>query len=178
MTDEPVENPPSETPAVVVGSDGKSYPSKEEHRKRLDLVRKLIQAGMYDGQIRAAVAKEFGCSRKTVFRYIAIVRKEVQAEYTQEESERHRADSLEFYRGIFSNPKLPTQARIRARENMDKLLGLAVPEVRLVQTVDISLRASIENLARQQLTEDELSKLIEASEIAKRIGETDEDGGD
>lgn len=150
----------------------------KEKRKRLDSVRGLIQAGLYDGQIKKAISEKYGCSRKTVLRYISIVRREIAAEYSQEESENHRSDSLEFYRGIAANPKLPTQARLRARENMDKLLGLAVPEVRLVQTVDVSLRASIDTVARQQLTEAELSKLIEASEIAKRIGETDEEGGD
>lgn len=152
-------------------------PSPEEFRQRLDLTRKLIQAGLYDGQIKKAVSEKFGCTRKTVLKYLSVVRKEIAAEYTQEQTERHRGDALEFYRGVYSDPKVPMQARLRAMEDSVRLLGLEVPqEVRFVQQVDVSLRASIENVARHQLTEDELLKLIEAGDIARKVSETEEEG--
>lgn len=174
MADEVESNPVEATPAT-----DRSPAGPEEKRERLATVREMMGRGCSDWEVKRVLAPQFGVSRAHVGRMIAEVRRQLREEFDPTKFDELLKGTLEFYRGIYSDVKQPTQARIRAMENAAKMLGLYVPRVEVAHDIaDAGLRETLKTVARQQLTEAELSKLIEASEIAKRIGETDEEGGD
>ncbi len=155
-------------------------PGKNTIRERLDLTRKLLQAGLYDGEIKRLVSKQFGVARKSVIRYLSIVRKEIAAEYDPAEIERHRGDFLEFFRGVFSDKKAPTQARLRAAEDAVQMLGLNAPQ-RMEMTakvVPMDLKASIKEVA--ELSIEEQQALAAALGVLDKLpsaeSEDDEEG--
>lgn len=169
MTDEPIDNLPSPP-------EEKNFTTREERRRRLDAVRKLIQTGLYDGQIKKMIAEQFGCARKTVNRYISIVRKEIALEYSPAECETQKNGASEFYRGIYSNPAVPYQARLRAMEDWVELLGLGLtPELRVSGTIEVGLSERVKVMEKQNLSEEDLQLLIKAGEIAAKAA-VDDDG--
>jgi len=158
--------PPTETPYAA--------------NSRLLRVRKLMAQGLSDLEVRRMIATEFGISRKTVIRDITKVRKQLREEFDPVKFDEHLKDSLSLYRSIYSDPNAPAQARIRAREQADKLLVLHVPRVEVNHTIaaDPSLKETVAAIARQKLSDDELELLAKAGEIAARVRQEQDDEGE
>lgn len=101
-------------------------PTKAEHRKRLELVRNLLGRGLYDGEIKAIVGKRYGIKFRTVQRYLARAREDIRRE-TGRDFETLRGEAYETYRSIVSDQDAKPIERIKARERIDRLMGLEAP---------------------------------------------------
>jgi len=93
---------------------------------RVEMCRKMIANGRYDGEIKRAVAAHFNASTRTVERYLRRARDEILAESGKPVIE-HRAESLAFYQKVRADLKEATKDRLRAQERIDGLLALAMP---------------------------------------------------
>ncbi|WP_417390336.1 hypothetical protein [Gimesia sp.] len=103
--------------------------SRQRSEQIVRLIKKMIGRGSLVTEIKTAIAGEFQLSRRSVERYITRARSEMLNEVEQS-LEHHRADSFYFYRSVIDSPKATERDRLRARERIDRLLGLdtkAVP---------------------------------------------------
>ena len=48
-------------------------------------------------------------------------------EFVEQDVEFHRAESFYFYRSVLENPESTPHERLRARERIDKILGVEIP---------------------------------------------------
>ena len=99
----------------------RTSPQRSEQIVRL--IKKMIGRGSFISEIKTAIAEEFQLSRRSVERYLTRARREMLDEVEQN-LEHHRADSLFFYRSVIDSPKSTERDRLRARERIDRLLGL------------------------------------------------------
>ncbi|QDT45318.1 hypothetical protein Pan241w_54380 [Gimesia alba] len=106
----------------------RTYLSKEDREHVVRLVKKMLGMGKYSSDIKRAVAEEFQLSRRSVERYLKRAREEM-VYRMQVEPDVHRAESYYFYRSVINNPNVHPREQLRARERMDKLLGLEIPVV-------------------------------------------------
>lgn len=106
----------------------RTYLSKEDREHVVRLVKKMLGMGKYSSDIKQAVAQEFQLSRRSVERYLKRARQEM-VYRMQVEPDVHRAESYYFYRSVINNPNAHPREQLRARERMDKLLGLEIPVV-------------------------------------------------
>ncbi|MCA9094646.1 MAG: hypothetical protein KDA68_14260 [Planctomycetaceae bacterium] len=137
--------------------------------------------GLSDWDVRRIISEEYGISRKTVNFYIAKVRKQLREEFDPVKFDEHLKDSLALYRSIFSDTNASAQARLRAREQADKLLVLHVPRIEVSHSIaDPSLKETIAAIARQKLSDDELELLAKAGEVAAKVAseQDDDEGGE
>lgn len=151
--------------------------SREEVIRRVTLVRKLIQQGRQAGEIKRICSKEFGIRPRVVEKYIARAREWIRRDLAMSKIEL-QCESIEFYRGVVSDPKHSIQARLRAREQMDRILGLNAgfhitvsEEIQDTKAIDSQERTQIfsdpdylEFLRQKAAKEDEESKAHETDE--------------
>ena len=104
----------------------RTYLSKEDRERVVRLVKKMLGMGKYSSDIKQAVAQEFKLSRRSVERYLKRARQEM-VYRMQIEPDVHRAEAYYFYRSVINNPEAHPREQLRARERMDKLLGLDIP---------------------------------------------------
>lgn len=104
----------------------RQYLSEEDRELVVRLVKKMLGMGKYSSDIKQAVAQEFQLSRRSVERYLKRARKEMMKR-TEVAVAEHRSDAFHFYRSMINNPKAHPREQLRARERMDKLLGLDLP---------------------------------------------------
>lgn len=107
-------------------SKTRQYLSEEDREQVVRLVKKMLGMGKYSSDIKQAIAQEFQLSRRSVERYLKRARKEM-LKCTEVAVEKHRSDAFHFYRSMINNPKAHPREQLRARERMDKLLGLDIP---------------------------------------------------
>ena len=149
---------------------------KEEFLDRLSRTRDLLEQGLSDWSIKKDLAPQFGCSRRTVGRYLTIVRRQIRAEFDPSRIEDHRHDSLAFWRAQYADKKNPPHSRQRAREQADKLMGIYTPTLEVNQNVvPESLKSSIGELIDQRLSPEELAKLAAAMEIIGKLPSSEPD---
>lgn len=143
--------------------------SSEAVVERLDYVRELLAKGHHDGEIRKLTAQKFGCAPRTVHRYLTTVRGNIREETGRDVTEM-RGDSLEFYRGILTNPNASVRDKIRAREAMDKILGLNLPEKKDIN-LDVSgnVHDAMKQMENEELTDEELEVLAKAGDLLKKL---------
>lgn len=151
------ENPTPEQPAEQPIPAPRAGPV--ELMDRLDAVRAKLAQGLSDWSIKYELAPVFGCSRKTIGRYLSIVRKQIRAEFDPAKLEDLRNDSLAWHREMYSNPKNPPHARQRAREMADKILGIQTPtkiEIEAnVREVPLDLKTAIAAVGSLPIEEQE-----------------------
>lgn len=141
--------------ATEARSNGRK-PTCAQHDERVTLCRNLLGLGYSDGQIKSVVTTAYGVSWRTVFRYLARAREQIREELGQD-LESLRADAIEFYRGILLSDDARASEKIKARERMDKLLGLEAP-MKVAET---------DSAGHDIFTEDEREQAIER--LARRI---------
>ena len=97
--------------------------TRETQALIVQLIQKMLGRGYHNSDIEPAITKKFEISHRSVERYITRARREMREE-VENYLEHHRVDSFFFYRSVIENPKAVERDRIRARERIDKLLGL------------------------------------------------------
>ncbi|WP_339732503.1 hypothetical protein [uncultured Gimesia sp.] len=127
--------------------------SLDQRKLVLRLIRKMLGMGKYTSDIKQAVAQEFHLSRRSVERYIKRARKEM-VERTGISVEYHRSDAFHFYRSMINDPKAHPREKLRARERMDKLLGLDMP-------VKTHLEPELTPAELQAMSDEEFNALYE-----------------
>ena len=100
--------------------------TKAEHEKRERLVNDLLARGLRDSQIKRLCSVEWGVAPRSVENYICRARERL-IEQLSGDKQRLRADAYAFYSGMIEDQSIPARERLRAREALDKLLGLAAP---------------------------------------------------
>ncbi|MCA9014062.1 MAG: hypothetical protein KDA74_25515 [Planctomycetaceae bacterium] len=104
----------------------RQYLSEEDRERVVRLIKKMLGMGKYSSDIKQAVAQEFQLSRRSVERYLKRARQEMVARMGVS-LECHRAEAFYFYRSVINNQNAHPREQLRARERLDKLLGLEIP---------------------------------------------------
>ncbi|QDT27823.1 hypothetical protein Enr10x_31570 [Gimesia panareensis] len=107
-------------------STPRKYLSKDEQTVVVRLIKKMIGLGRYTSEIKTAIAAEYGFSRHSVTRYVNRARREMR-EFVEQDVDLHRVESYYFYRSVFDNPDSTQHERLRARERIDKIMGIELP---------------------------------------------------
>ena len=100
-------------------------PVQAEHAQRVASAMEMLLEGKSDGQVKRAVAERFGLSPRTVERYLRRAREKM-VESTGKPADALRAEALAVYQTIIDDPEAENRDRIKARERIDKLLGLEI----------------------------------------------------
>lgn len=102
-------------------------PTREELRERISLcVEMLSVKGWKKWQIKKAFREKYGSSARSVERYLAKARAILRSEYGKEDVD-HSSESYAFYRGVIQSQTSTVREKLKAQENIDKLLGLRKP---------------------------------------------------
>jgi len=101
-------------------------PTKLEKEARIDAVLLWISQGQSKGQIKQLAKAQWDISARTAERYLATCRNLLVKE-TDESREVLIANSISYYRNFLTSTKVSDLVKLRARERMDKLLGLEAP---------------------------------------------------
>ena len=86
----------------------------------------MLGSGKRDGEIKLTLSRKWGIARRTVEDYLAIARQQIRREIVQDKRTL-QGNAIAFYRSILSDKKLPPLSRLRAQENIDRILGLHSP---------------------------------------------------
>lgn len=97
-----------------------------KREKILSTVTRMLNAGIYPGDIKRVVSKDNELSPRTIEGYLRRAREAKLAE-TGKPVEEHRSDSFAFYRSVVADPKATARDKIRAQQSIDRLLGLCQP---------------------------------------------------
>ena len=125
--------------------------SEDQRTLLLRLVKKMLGMGKYPSEIKQAVSQKFHLSRRSVERYMKRARREM-VENLNIPVKEHRAEALYFYRSVVSDPNSSQRERLRARERIDKLLGLDIPAKIQVEDEEFDLTpAQIQALSDEEL---------------------------
>ena len=107
----------------------KVRPTRVEHAKRIEFVRKMLTTGVSKAAIKRALRGTYDVRYRTAENYVARARERI-LQMTGKPRAEHVADSYEFYRKVQADPKEKCIVRLKARERIDKLLGLETPQRR------------------------------------------------
>lgn len=136
--------------------------SAAEMNKRVELAAELLAKGYRKGKIKQVFREQFSVSFRSVERYLARARKRLR-QASGMPPEDHISDSLAFYQSITRDANATESAKLRARENIDKLLGLRKP-----------FKIATTDAAGNDLPEDELAarreRVANALEVIKQRG--------
>jgi len=107
-------------------------PTRKEHDERVAVCADMLARGFRNGAIKRRVAAFYGCSPRSVERYLRRARDRLCEELDGEGGrEEHRARSLDQYRMLLRDDGTTPVVRLKAQERIDKILGLEAPaEVR------------------------------------------------
>ena len=114
------------TPPTEPTPPPRRYLSKEEQTVVVRLIQKMLGLGKYASEIKTAIAARYGLSRRSATRYLQRARREMQ-EFVDRDDHRHRTDSFYFYLSVIENPDSTQRERLRARERIDKVMGIELP---------------------------------------------------
>ena len=131
-------------------------PNRAELAERIDAARDLLGRGLTDGQVKRGLAGRFGCSPRTVERYLRRPREAMVAERSGGITEM-RAGVAEFYARMAADPDAPHAVRLKAMEATAKLYGLNAP-------------ARVE-IMEPEMTEEQLRR--EEARLGLRVGPID-----
>ena len=100
-------------------------PVQVEHQQRVNIALDMLRAGDTDSEIKRKIAEQFDLSPRSVERYLRRAREEF-VESTGKPRDAHRAEALAVYQRIIDDPEADNRDVIKARERIDKLLGLEI----------------------------------------------------
>lgn len=121
---------------------------KEAEQRTIELLAK----GTRTGEVKRIIEEEFGIKRRSVEPYLRRAREAMRAE-TGKSVEDLRAESYAFYQSILASPDVTAREKIKARERIDKLLGLDKPV--MIHNKNLNLDIEAEDI--QGMTDDELA---------------------
>lgn len=97
--------------------------TKMEKLRRVDFAADVLITFQRSSQQIEAVRLEFGIGRRQALRYLAEARERV-IEATRKSQNHHLADAIEFYESVYLNPLQPINARLKARNLLDRAVGV------------------------------------------------------
>ena len=121
---------------------------KEADRRTLE----LLSIGTHKGEVKRIIEEEFGIKRRSVEPYLRRAREAMRAE-TGKAIEDLRSDSHHFYVSILSDPEATVRDKLKARELIDKLLGLPKP----VMIHNKNLNVDLDPKKISDMSDDELA---------------------
>lgn len=95
-----------------------------EQKRRL--VRMMIDKRKTVGEIKRLFATQFKVTPRAAERFITEAYRQIREEVGRDPGD-HRADSYTFWQQIVANEKAPLKDRMRAQENLDRILGNHAP---------------------------------------------------
>ncbi len=101
-------------------------PTRKEYDTRIDAVAKLLVQGAKKGEIKKQAKDQWGVSARTVENYLARARERLIAEM-DEPKEVLVLQALHIYEAVINDGESYGMEKIKARERIDKLLGLESP---------------------------------------------------
>jgi len=104
--------------------------TRKELEERISITADMLSRGFRDGQIKKRVAAFYGCSPRSVERYLRRAREMLCDELAGVDGggrDIHRAQSLDFYRSVMRADETNHQLKMKAQERIDKILGLEQP---------------------------------------------------
>jgi len=119
---------------------------------------------MLKGQLKDLIKREFRVEWRMAEIYITRARERLLQRLDQVKRE-HRADSLAFYEGVISGEEAGPGEKIRARERIDKLLGLEAP-MQIAHSGEIANPSTVE-IKDLKLDLDTRRRLLLAVRLAK-----------
>lgn len=112
---------------------GVKRPTQKEYEERVNEAQMLLMQGpILKSAVIAHIKSKFKVEHRAAETYLARARQNILLHLNQLKDE-HRADSLAFYEGIILDPDTSAADRLRARERIDKLLGLDKPSESLIK---------------------------------------------
>jgi len=115
-------------------------PNAEECEKIQNVVIRLLGFGKQRTEIKNAIAAKYGLRPRSVERYLCQAKELMLAE-TGKSGNEHRADGYYFYLSIVRDENQSTKDRLKARERIDKLLGLELQQSEAMEqgtTINVS----------------------------------------
>ncbi|MFH1303592.1 MAG: hypothetical protein ABIK07_21260 [Planctomycetota bacterium] len=127
--------------------------TREQQTQLVEAVIHLLSLGKHPSEIKRAINREYDLSRRSVERYITRARREM-TDRVEAPVHQQRAESFFFYVSVVNDPKSHQRERLRARERIDKLLGLDLP----VHLRNDELEFNLTPKDIQNMTDEELSE--------------------
>lgn len=134
--------------------------SEEELEQRIELTYRLLSDGLRKSDIKQALKDSYGVCARTAEAYLSRAR-ELQLIELREERDIHRAGALALYRRMLADPTATIKDKLLAQQQIDKLLGLAVPmrvAMQIRETDEAPRRDDFE-LALEHATIEQLSSM-------------------
>lgn len=116
------------------------------------LVAELLSRGKTTGEIKRMIHVEYGLKPRSVEPYLRRAREAMRAE-TGKSVEDLRTESYYYYRSVLQDPEASHRDKLRARERIDKLLGLDKP----VMTHNKNLNIDVTPEDISEMSDDELA---------------------
>ena len=106
----------------------RNKPTNEEMAERVEYMQTLLAKDMRDGDLKRAFREMYGnLDHATILEYKARARAK-NLEAMKRPKNEWVAESIEVYRDIMADPTVKPIDKIKARERIDKLLGLDAPQ--------------------------------------------------
>jgi len=161
-----VDLPPPITPTYPSGKPWKKLCKGEALEARIRLVESWMRKGiLVRSVLKKKIKKKWDLEWRMADIYISRARDRLLLHLNQTKEE-HRANSLAFYEGVMMNPEANLTEKIRARERVDKLLGLEQP-----QQIQAEITARRAPLPVEELPLEERRRLLEVIR-SKKNGES------
>lgn len=111
----------------------RTKPTREEMRERVALCIEMLSVrGWKKWQIKKAFREKYGSSARSVERYLSRARAILRSEVGKEDTD-HLSESYAFYRSVIQSTNATIRDKIKAQENIDRLLGIRKP-IKVAQT--------------------------------------------
>lgn len=104
-----------------------TYARPGEMEERIELIAKLLARGLYLSDIKRVCKEKWNLSGNYVHKtYVPLAQKLLRERLTRGEIEL-QTDAMAFYEHVIRDPNESTDHKLKARKQLDKLLGLARP---------------------------------------------------
>lgn len=100
-------------------------PTPEEKQERVEMARQLIGQGLYRSEIKRQLSDEYGITTRSAERHITDAIKSIRESVERSDADQI-GDAIAFYEQIIRDKNASHVAKIKARERMDKILGIEV----------------------------------------------------
>lgn len=142
-------------------------PTKQEQEERQALCNDLLHKGLRASQIKRLCADRWGVDSRSVEAYLSRARAALVAEIGEDKAGL-RANAYAVYRGVVADVSQPAVVRLRAQENIDRLLGLSAPTKVSVTDPSGTGAGTIKLDGLSQLPDEALKALAAAYDVLDR----------
>lgn len=99
----------------------------EEEEERIRIITIFIAEGRHNGEIKKLIAAKFQIKPRSAERYMARARARLRQEIGKSKEDL-RVDSFAYYQSVLRDPEATIFNKLKARQRIDKLLGVDVPQ--------------------------------------------------